>query len=154
MSYNKDNMYKKGFTLIELIVVIGILSIIALSISQPVANIIKYQRESQTSDNMRDNLQFVINKMEKELKTASNVSTITNEISFKDQFNADVKYTYETYEIKRNGFNLTDNGIFKVTAVNFIINPTTKLVTINIQAQSLDEKDSVIMQTSVYPLNN
>jgi prepilin-type N-terminal cleavage/methylation domain-containing protein len=154
MSYNKDNMYKKGFTLIELIVVIGILSIIALSISQPVANIIKYQRESQTSDNMRDNLQFVINKMEKELKTSSNVSNIPNGISFTDQFNANVNYTYETDEIKRNGFNLTDNEIFKVTAVNFITNTTTKLVTINIKAQSLDEKDSVIMQTSVYPLNN
>ena len=78
-------MNKKGFTLVELMVVVGILSIIMLTISQPVASVIKYQRESQTSDNMRDNLQFVINKMEKELKTSSGVSISGSELRFTDQ---------------------------------------------------------------------
>ena len=158
MNYYKYNMSKKGFTLIELVVVVGILSIIVLVISQPLANIIKYQRESQTSDNMRDNLQFVINKMEKELKTSSDVlpnpAYAGNSINFKDQSNSNINYALSSTEITRNGTKLTDNTVFKVTSLKFWNNATTKLVTIVIEAESLDGKDKTTMQTSVYPLNN
>ena len=94
-------MTKKGFTLVELMVVVGVLSIIMLTISQPVASVIKYQRESQITDNMRDNLQFVINKMEKELKTSSNVYVNdAGELKFKDQEGGFVTYKLEGNTIK------------------------------------------------------
>ncbi|MEX0598515.1 MAG: prepilin-type N-terminal cleavage/methylation domain-containing protein [Candidatus Paceibacterota bacterium] len=150
-------MSKKGFTLVELMVVVGILSIIMLVISQPLVSVIKYQRESQTADNMRDNIQFVMNKMEKELKTSSNVTKVTNDkITFTDQNGDDdpnVEYRLDTNEIKRNNQKLTDSSIFKVTKLNFNKN-ANGLVTISISAQSLDSKDNVTMQTSVLPLNN
>lgn len=150
-------MTKKGFTLVELMVVVGILSIIMLVISQPVASIIKYQRESQTTDNLRDNLQFVINKMEKELKTSSNVKleNNNNELTFKDQNDENIKYYLKDSEIKKNTDDnkLTDISILTVTGLNFSINDTTKLVTISISAKSRDDKDSVDMQFSVLPLN-
>jgi prepilin-type N-terminal cleavage/methylation domain-containing protein len=155
-------MTRKGFTLVELMVVVGVLSIMMLVISQPLASVIKYQRESQTSDNMRDNLQFVINKMEKELKTSSDVSENGSTLEFLDQNGSrvelsrtpNVKYSLnETNEIMRNGQKLTDASIFKVTGLNFNINDN-ELVTIIITAQSLDNKDTVTMQTSVLPLND
>lgn len=149
-------MTKKGFTLIELMVVIGILSIIMLIISQPISTIIKYQKDSQTSDNMRDNLQFVINKMEKELKTSYGVSTAAGveTLSFKNQNNQDISYSLGSNEIIRNGVKLTDSSIFRVTNLKFWNNTTTKLVTVRITAQSLDGKDQTSIQTSVLPLNN
>lgn len=149
-------MNKKGFTLVELMVVVGILSIIMLTISQPVASVIKYQRESQTSDNMRDNLQFVINKMEKELKTSSGVSISGSELRFTDQNDVKVTYSLDTNdnEILKNSEKLTENTIFKVTRLNFTQNTDTKLVTIYISTESLDGKDKTDMQTSVFPLNN
>ena len=152
-------MFKKGFTLVELMVVVSILSIIMLVLSQPLATVIKYQRESQITDNMRDNLQFVINKMEKELKTSSGVSldTTTGVLSFTDQSGALVQYSRDvsSNEIRRNtSEKLTDVSVFKVTGLNFSINTATNLVTTSISAQSLDNKDSVTMQFSVLPLND
>ena len=151
---------KKGFYLVELMVVVGILSIIMLTISQPVASIIKYQRESQIADNMRDNLQFVINKMEKELKTSSNV--YVNEdgaLKFKDQEGGFVTYSFDGVNkvMKRNNISFTDNTVFKVEGLNFIVTDKpnlSKLVTVSIDAKSLDNKDSVTMQTSVAPVND
>lgn len=150
---------KKGFTLVELMVVVGILSIIILTISQPVAGIIKYQRESQIPDNMRDNLQFVINKMEKELKTSSNVYVNdAGELKFKDQNGGFVTYSLNDQIIKRNNTeNLTDSSIFIVDKLNFIVTDKpnlSKLVTVSIDAKSLDDKDSVTMQTSINPVND
>lgn len=145
-------MNKKGFTLVELMVVVGILSIIMLTISQPVANVIKYQRESQITDNMRDNLQFIINKMEKELKTASIVSVLdSSNLKFIDQYGNIIYYKYSDKNIIRNDVNLTNN-LFSVADVKFIKN--NSLVTVYIKANSLDNKDNVSMQTSVLPVNN
>lgn len=152
-------MFKKGFTLIELIVVVGILSIIMLIVSQPVASIIKYQRESQTTDNMRDNLQFIINIIEKELKTSSDVKVLNNNttLEFKDQDGVSIKYSFDTAAktIKKNEVSFIDKNLFKVNNFRVWYNPTTnKLVTILIDTESKDLKDKVSMQTSVYPLNN
>jgi prepilin-type N-terminal cleavage/methylation domain-containing protein len=149
-------MVKRGFTVMELIVVVGIFSIIMLIIAQPVANVIKYQRESQIKDNMRDNLQFIINKMEKELKTSFNISDVNggNSITFTDQNEGEVSYTISENEIKRNGNSFTDSSIFKVINLKFWKNPTTKLVTVMIECESLDGKDKTTMQFSVFPLNS
>lgn len=158
---------KKGFTLVELMVVVGILSIIMLVASQPVASIIKYQRESQIPDNMRDNLQFVINKMEKELKTSSGVAVISggSGLTFTDQNEGKVAYCLSGQEIiilnidncdaiTTSSPRLTENTIFRVINLRFWKNTTTNLTTMIIKAESLDDKDSVTMQISVLPLND
>lgn len=150
---------KKGFSLVELMVVVGILSIIMLVISQPLASIIKYQRESQTADNMRDNLQFVINKIEKEIKTGSEFDTTSgsNIMKFKDQNSDPVEYKIDTVtgEIKRNNVSITDEYIFRVNRFRWWNNLTTNnTITLVIEASSLDNKDIVTMQISVLPLND
>jgi prepilin-type N-terminal cleavage/methylation domain-containing protein len=151
-------MTKKGFTLVELMVVVGILSIIMLVISQPVAIIIKYQRESQTTDSLRDNLQFVINKIEKEIKTSANVYVDdAGALNFKDQNSAFVRYSLANKVMQRNGSAFTDDSVFQVERLNFIVTDKTnlaKLVTVSIDAKSVDGKDSVSMQTSVLPVND
>jgi prepilin-type N-terminal cleavage/methylation domain-containing protein len=149
-------MIKKGFTLVELMVVVGILSIIMLVISQPLASIIKYQRESQIQDNMRDNLQFVINKIEKELKTSSGVAVIPGGagLTFRDQNGGLVTYSLNNNEILKNSTRLTENTIFRVMNLRFWENTTTNLTTMSIEAESLDNRDSVTMQVSVFPLND
>ncbi|MGA1048846.1 MAG: PulJ/GspJ family protein [Minisyncoccia bacterium] len=165
-------MLKKGFTLVELMVVIGIMSIITLVISQPLANVIKYQRESQINDNMRDNLQFVMNKMEKELKTSKNVTIAAGILKFINQDGTPKGYYLDGDEIKLNIYdtkdvlitgdiNITENTVFTVDALNFnITNPpagstlTKGLVTVQIDASALNTTDKVSMQISVYPVNN
>jgi prepilin-type N-terminal cleavage/methylation domain-containing protein len=149
-------MTKKGFTLVEIMVVVGILSIIMLVISQPLASVIKYQRESQTADNMRDNLQFVINKIEKEIKTGYDFgsSSGSNIMNFKDQESIPVGYKLEGGEIKKNNISITDKNIFKVNRFRWWNSSSNKLITLVIEASSLDDKDTVTMQISVLPLND
>lgn len=141
-----------------------------LTISQPVAGIIKYQRESQTTDNMRDNLQFVINKMEKELKTSSGVTVISGGagLTFTDQNGGQLAYCFSGQEIIRlvaancdnipdDPDKLTENTIFRVNNLKFLKNTgtnDTNLITMSITAESLDNKDTVTMQVSVLPLND
>lgn len=159
---------KKGFTLAELTVVIGILSIIILVVAQPITDIIKYQRESQQSDNVRDNLQFILNVIDKELRTSSNLNASTGTLTFRDQEGADVVYKKDGDIIRKsvdNGVSYiayTDSSVFTVEELSFFINagdgssinsPGT-IVTVVITAKSVDGKDTVTMQSTTMPRNN
>jgi prepilin-type N-terminal cleavage/methylation domain-containing protein len=155
---------RKAFTLVELIVVIGILSIIVLTVSQPITNIIKYEKDSQQSDNVRDNVQFILNIIDKELRTSSNLSidATSGSLTFTDQEGATVVYVKDGNIIKKSGTDYTDSSIFIVEDLSFSINygngvdgtsPGTIVTTI-IKAQSVDDKDTVIMQSTTMPRNN
>jgi prepilin-type N-terminal cleavage/methylation domain-containing protein len=156
---------RKGFTLTELTVVIGILSIIVLVVAQPITNIIKYQRDSQQSDNVRDNVQFILNVMDKELRTSSNLSiNASGALSFKDQSGANVVYAKAGNIIKKSSADYTDASVFTVENLSFFIqagdggsvnnNSPGTIVTTVITAKSVDGKDTVTMQSTTMPRNN
>jgi prepilin-type N-terminal cleavage/methylation domain-containing protein len=157
---------KKAFTIAELMVVVGILSIILLIVAQPIADIIKYQRESQQSDNVRDNVQFILNVMDKELRTSSNLSidAISGALTFTDQSDIDVEYTKDGNIIKKSGNAYTDSSVFTVEDLRFFIkagdggsvnnNSPGTIVTVVITAKSFDGKDTVTMQSTTMPRNN
>jgi prepilin-type N-terminal cleavage/methylation domain-containing protein len=152
-------MKKKGFTLTELTVVIGILSIIVLVVAQPITNIIKYQRESQQSDNVRDNVQFILNVMDKELRTSSNLSIdrVSGALTFTDQSGVSISYKKEGNIIKKSDAAYTDASVFIVENLDFYLQgvgggPGT-IVTVFITAKSVDGKDMVTMQSTTMPRN-
>lgn len=158
---------KRGFTITELTVVIGILSIIILIVTQPVTNIIKYQRDSQQSDNVRDNVQFILNVMDKELRTSSAIaSTTPSQLTFKDQEGGTVTYSLSAANIiqKNATQNYSDPSIFTVEDLRFFIkagdgspvnnNSPGTIVTVVIKAKSTDGKDTVTMQSTTMPRNN
>jgi prepilin-type N-terminal cleavage/methylation domain-containing protein len=158
-------MKKKGFTLTELTVVIGILSIIVLVVAQPITNIIKYQRESQQSDNVRDNVQFILNVMDKELRTSSDLSfDVSGALTFTDQSRVSISYKKEGDIIKKSSADYTDSSVFIVEELNFFIqagdggsvnnNSPGTIVTVVITAKSTDGKDTVTMQSTTMPRNN
>ena len=163
---------KKGFTIAELTVVIGILSIIILLVAQPITNIIKYQRESQQSDNVRDNLQFILNVIDKELRTSSDlrIDASTGTLTFIDQEGAGVVYKKDGNIIRKSVDNgvfyiaYTDSSVFTVEDLSFFIkagdggsvnnNSPGTIVTVVITAKSVDDKDIVTMQSTTMPRNN
>lgn len=156
-------MQKKGFTLIEMTVVIGILSIILLVISGAFVGVLRYQRISKQSDNVRDNMQFVLNVIDKELRTASelSVNTTTNTLSLKDQFNDSITYSLQGNTLQKTTStttsNITDPNVFLVDTVRFNLNnrdnPTFPLVTIILVGKSLDGTETVTMQSTTMPRN-
>jgi prepilin-type N-terminal cleavage/methylation domain-containing protein len=154
---------KKGFTIAELAVVIGILSIIILVVAQPITNIIKYQIDSQQSDNVRDNLQFILNVMDKELRTSSDISSLTpSELTFKDQDGVNISYKKDGNIIKKLDKPYTDSSVFTVEDLSFfikagdggLVNSPGTIVTVVITAKSVDGKDTVTMQSTTMPRNN
>jgi prepilin-type N-terminal cleavage/methylation domain-containing protein len=156
---------KKGFTLTELTVVIGILSIIVLVVAQPITNIIKYQRDSQQSDNVRDNVQFILNVMDKELRASSNLSiNASGALTFTDQSGLNVVYTKAGNIINKSGNAYTDSSVFTVEDIRFFIkagdgssvnnNSPGTIVTVVITAKSVDGRDTVTMQSTTMPRNN
>lgn len=156
-------MQKEGFTLIEMTVVVGILSIILLVISGAFGGVLRYQRISKQSDNVRDNMQFVLNVIDKELRTSSelSVNTTTNTLSLKDQFGDNITYSLQGNTLRKTTAtttsDITDPNVFLVDTVRFNINnrdnPTFPLVTIILVGKSLDGTETVTMQSTTMPRN-
>jgi prepilin-type N-terminal cleavage/methylation domain-containing protein len=153
-------MNKKGFTLIELTVVIGILAILMLAITPVLTNVLRYQAESRKSDNLRDNIQFILNVMDKELRTASAVTKLSNSsLKFQDQDGVIVTYSVTYSEVggvlKRtvsgSTVDLSSKDVFIVNSLVFDTNES--LVTVIITAKSLDNKDTVTMQSTTATRN-
>lgn len=147
-------MNKKGFTLIELTVVIGILAILMLAITPVLTNVLRYQAESKKSDNLRDNIQFILNVMDKELRTASKSKVKRlpgNKLEFENQDSMIVTYSEVGGVLKRNNEDLSSSTVFRV--VSFVFDTNESLVTVIITAESLDNKDTVTMQSTTATRN-
>jgi len=64
----------KGFSLIETLVVVGLFSVVALVIAQATAVSLKGSRKADASTNARENLTQAVNVIERQLRSARNVS--------------------------------------------------------------------------------
>lgn len=149
---------KQGFTLVELTIVVGILSIILLAISAPFVNILQYQRNSQQNDNVRDNMQFILNVLDKELRTSSNPSsTGPGQLQVTNQDGVLVTYTLSGGVLQKNGVAITDPTIFTLTNVQFSINtngsPTVPVITVILTAIPVSGGESITMQGTTMPRN-
>lgn len=148
---------KQGFTLVELTIVIGILSIILLAISSPFVNILQYQRNSQQNDNVRDNMQFVLNVLDKELRTSSNPAINSGQLEVIDQEGVSVTYGLSGGVLQKNGEAITDPTIFNLTNVQFNINntgsPIVPVITVILTASPIGGGDTITMQGTTMPRN-
>ncbi len=66
-----------GFTLIELIIYLGIVSIILVSISYLILDILGGQTKNYANAEVNQNLRFITNMITKDIKAASAISSLT-----------------------------------------------------------------------------
>lgn len=92
-------MNKRGFSIIEILVVISIFAVVAYVASQSVIFSLKGARKSDTSSRVRDNLSFAMSIVERQLRNAKSIDAITcagnqiNQISYKDHNDVATSFT-------------------------------------------------------------
>lgn len=120
MKYHINN--KKGFTLIEIVVVIGILAVIAISVGAFQTDVFKNNKFSMDSLNTTQDARSIIATMVKELRSASPgsngsftiVQAATNTITFFSDVDGDVlkeqiRYYLATTTLKKGVIKPTGN---------------------------------------------
>lgn len=155
-------MIKKGFTLVELIVAGFITSLIVLAATGPFVSLIQYQRESKNIDDLNDNIQVILNVLDKELRTASNVSYDGSTLSFQNQESQSVSYALSGDILRKtvdsNTINLTETSVFSVNEFVVDLKPSSVIaplmITVTINAISLDGENDVLVQSTTVPRNN
>jgi len=125
-------MSKKGFTIIEIIVA-AFLLLTLLMVSTPLLyQLMRYQRDANNADDLNDNVKYLLMILEKELATGSEITSGTNTISFKNQYNQTVEYSVSngvlTKKVDRN-----NDGDFLDSGESSTINSTNEFLITNIR---------------------
>src|SRR3990167_7355017 len=79
---------KKGFSLIETLIVVGIFAVVGIIVAQSSLISIRNTRKSDAINRVRNNLEYVAAIMERQLRSASSVTSCTaTEINYVDANN-------------------------------------------------------------------
>lgn len=87
----KKVFYKKGFTLVELMVSIALFSIVILVAISAVVTIVDVNRQSQSLTSVMTNFNFAVDAMTRTIKTSRTQTTDTIPV-FKDQNDKFIRY--------------------------------------------------------------
>ncbi len=153
----KSQARLKGFSLLEILVVVTIFAVISLVTSQAIILTLIGTHKADTISKVRQNLDYAIISMERQLHNAKAISQCPNiddkQISFTDQNNALVTFScvgtntqnLPSY-IASSSAALTSSDL-TITACSFVCNPGTTsappFVTINIKAKQLQGTSTI-----------
>ena len=137
---------KKGFTLIEVLVVLAVFAILGIVVAQSLLLILRSARKSDTSNKVRESLDFAVASMERQIHNATDIvpcpNVDLNTINIVDQ--SQVTYSLTCTNIGPEGYIASGSARFTstdiaITACSFACTPSTAsvppFVTINITAQ-------------------
>lgn len=88
----------KGFSLIEMLIVVGIFSFLAIIVTQSLSASLRNSRKSENLGKVRENLEYTMNYIERTLRTAKSLSPLcsgdTNDLTFITQTGATQRFRY------------------------------------------------------------
>lgn len=120
---------KKAYSLIEILVVLGVFAVLATLSTQAVLQTIKSSRKSEASIRVRENLSYSVSVMERALRSATSVSCpSTSRIDYRDPLGGVSYFSYNTsgsdmfIASGSATIRLTNNQVI-VTAATFTCNP-------------------------------
>jgi len=138
--FSSLNFYKKGMTIIEILVAVGILGLIMVSIGSFQTDIFNYNKFSEDSLSGIQDARSILRVMVKELRSTSPSSDATNTMTFFVDTDADglkekIRYFIENKTLKRgsikpSGNPLTYNNVnekFSTLAYNIVSATSTAL---------------------------
>lgn len=148
---------KKGYTLIEMLVVISVFAIISIIASQTIILTLRNTQKAGSISKTRQNLDSAIGIMERQLHNARAITSCTaNSITFTDpsygpaSFSCTVSSTPPSYIASGSGnLTLTSTTDVLITSCNFSCSSTTPpVVTISITAQDISGQNQVSATTA------
>lgn len=116
----------KGFTLLEMIIAVGIFTIVVTIAMSGLLNLSDVNKDSINFSNLSDNIRFTLEMMAKEIRTGTDYSLSGNVLTFKNAFGNTIVYKSENSRIKRSsdgGVNflaMTASGI-KIEELKFVV---------------------------------
>jgi len=84
---------QKGFTLVELIIYLAIVSIILVTISYLIIDIFSSQTRTYSKEEVNQNLRFIVNYLVKDIKAAEGIGNLTADILLLNMPGDDVTYS-------------------------------------------------------------
>ncbi len=171
-----SSSHTRGFTLIELMVSMGIFSMIMLLASVAYISLIYVSKEVRSSTSAMNDLSMAVGSMARDIRTGSCTSVVTcspaskNSLSFINTSGCMVKYSLVSHVIQKkvtplgscptnSTSSITDTGAIKITNLTFnktiytVTNPTSNTTarqlwtTIIVQGTDLKVKTNSIPQT-------
>ena len=128
------NMKNKGFTLLEVILYVAVVSIVALAVTSIASSVNSGQGRTMAESAVNSTLRFVTNRVDQDIRSASSVTTPSSAGSSSATLVLVVGTDTVTYSISNNQLvrqlnseqqvALTGNNI-KVTSINFTLNKNT-----------------------------
>jgi prepilin-type N-terminal cleavage/methylation domain-containing protein len=159
----------KGYTLIELVIVIVIFSVIGIITSQTIVATIRATNKSAAVSKVRQNVDYAVGAMERQLRGASSIVSTCNatpqsEITFVDQNSNQITFSCigvnsnnQPASIASDSANLTSAAI-TLSACTFTCTPQTAgtppTITINITANDLNGQNAPVTDTTQITLRS
>jgi len=116
----KNNFKEKGFTLIEMLVVIALFAGLAVLVGSMVGSSMKGTKKSESAMKVRAELENAVSIFERSLRGAKKDSVKicnSNTITFTDQ--DDLSVTFTCSPLKKSGTELINSSNINLTACNF-----------------------------------
>jgi len=92
--------HKQGFTLIELIIYLAIVSIILISISYLILDILGGQVKSYANQEVNHNLRFISNNLIKDIKKAQDIGSLASDTLALTMPGDDITYNFDSIDNK------------------------------------------------------
>lgn len=166
ISETKLNMLKKlcGFSLVEMLIVVGIFSILAVITTQTLASSLRSSKKSENIGKVRENVEYAMNYIERTLRTAKKldfddtpggVSDICggNTLYFYNTSGISENFAFGSSKIQYNGSDITSAGI-RITSFAVICTqgisgePDSVQITIEAQDATTSSAESAKYKTT------
>lgn len=107
---------KKGFTLIEILVVIFIMGIMATVVSDVLLSVFRSSNKTNILNEVNQNADFILNSLESTIRNGKNAFMNGNNLVIIDQYNQRNEFTITTDSINYSGNNYSVGVIKKALA--------------------------------------
>lgn len=85
--FSKFRKSSEGFSLIEILIVLAVFTVLAILVTQVIFRSIRGSKKSESLSHVRDNLDYALNSMEKNLRNAKEITNCTaSTITYTDVF--------------------------------------------------------------------
>jgi prepilin-type N-terminal cleavage/methylation domain-containing protein len=135
---------KKGFSLIEMLIVLTVFAFLGIIITQSLASSLKGARKSEAIGNAKENIEYILNTVERTLRRVDTIGS--DSTSIKINYFLTGRSTSEYFRCQGNDFfwvndQKLNNPDIKITSCSFNYQPATSgvpaSVTLSLTGESL-----------------